>query len=395
MNKKEVMQQLIDDVEALPFRDQQRLDALIRKADMLARNIFEKPSYEKYSADLKAISFHPRAISLSQSNEPLYNAAWKDGVGRLKNLFLTMLDELEMFGECGDKQEETVPQSQSMVPQEHLFDALNFHEEIVQVSKHLFMSEHYAPAVFEAFKAVNNAVKEKSRILDDDGQSLMAFVFKKDDPILKINAMRNQSDRDEQDGFKLLYMGAMTGIRNPKAHENIILNDPYRALHYLAFASLLRTRVDEAKRSRSASASATDRRLFFSALRQNTDQATCDKVEQLFAFAESNPLGEVEFGRNSFKFKVITRNGGSTVFVASSRGFIDMISRLWERFPDLRKNHVATLCGHFPFIKKSKLMNNAYYEVEMSRFGPQDIDMLVSDYERIARELAAASDGQS
>ena len=42
-------------------------------------------------------------------------------------------------------------------------------------------------------------------------------------------------------------MGAMVGIRNPKAHDNIIQADPYRMLEYLAFASLLMKRVEEGK----------------------------------------------------------------------------------------------------------------------------------------------------
>jgi len=42
-----------------------------------------------------------------------------------------------------------------------------------------------------------------------------------------------------------LFMGAVVGIRNPKAHDEIVQNDPYKTLEYLGFASLLMKRIDE------------------------------------------------------------------------------------------------------------------------------------------------------
>ncbi len=42
-------------------------------------------------------------------------------------------------------------------------------------------------------------------------------------------------------------MGAIKGIRNPKAHENIKQKDKNRTLEYLAFLSLLFRRAEEGK----------------------------------------------------------------------------------------------------------------------------------------------------
>jgi len=131
-----------------------------------------------------------------------------------------------------------------------LFDALLLHPKITKVSKKLFADTHYALAIFEAFKAVNNAVKKKSGIKDKDGQALMGYVFNEERPIIRLNSLKTQSDKDEQNGFKLLYMGAMTGIRNPKAHDHIIQSDPSRTLKYLALASLLMEKIDKSTRSR-------------------------------------------------------------------------------------------------------------------------------------------------
>ncbi len=43
-----------------------------------------------------------------------------------------------------------------------------------------------------------------------------------------------------------MYAGAMIGIRNPKAHENMVI-DKSGAIHRLTFASLLMFKLDERK----------------------------------------------------------------------------------------------------------------------------------------------------
>ena len=127
-----------------------------------------------------------------------------------------------------------------------IFDAMQFHPRVIQVSESLFKTGNYASAIFEAFKAVDNYVKEKTGI-SLNGQALMSKVFDENAPIIKLNDLLTQSDRDEQEGFKFLFKGATIGIRNPKAHDNVIQTDPYRTLEYLGLASLLMRRIEEGK----------------------------------------------------------------------------------------------------------------------------------------------------
>jgi uncharacterized protein (TIGR02391 family) len=150
-----------------------------------------------------------------------------EAIGRLET---TPLAELEAQALKGTE----VPSS--------LFDKMQLHPKVVKVSESLFKTGNYAQAIFEAFKAVNNFVKEKSG-LSLDGKSLMSKVFNEDAPIIKLNELLTQSDKDEQEGFKFLFMGAMVGIRNPKAHDFIEMKDPYKTLEYLAFASLLLKKI--------------------------------------------------------------------------------------------------------------------------------------------------------
>jgi len=138
-----------------------------------------------------------------------------------------------------------------------IFNELKLHPIVKKSSKKLFRDGHYASAIFETYKALNNYVKKRSKQETLDGKSLMtkAFGFKYDPgtdqiqrrPLLQLNELRNQSDRNEQEGFMHLFMGSMLGIRNPKAHDLIEQKDPFRTLEYLSFASLLAKRLDEAK----------------------------------------------------------------------------------------------------------------------------------------------------
>ena len=124
-----------------------------------------------------------------------------------------------------------------------LFDAMRFHPRVVEASRELFKDSHYRDAIYRAFVEVNNIVKQRANS-QLDGKKLMSNVFNPDNPIIKLNPLKTPTDRDEQEGFMYLFMGAMQGIRNPKAHENIIQNNCYIALKLIGFASLLIVAVD-------------------------------------------------------------------------------------------------------------------------------------------------------
>ena len=75
----------------------------------------------------------------------------------------------------------------------------------------------------------------------------MEFVFSVKNPVLAFNDLRNDSDKDEQKGFMMMFSGAVAGLRNPRAHR-LVQDDPERALEFIAFISLLAKLVDGAKR---------------------------------------------------------------------------------------------------------------------------------------------------
>jgi len=121
----------------------------------------------------------------------------------------------------------------------------NLHPSIAEASGSLFNTGHFAPAIFEGFKAVEVRVREMSG-LDASGRDLMARALSGERPRILISVESGLSGRDEQEGFKLLFIGAIVGIRNPKGHGAVPQDDPKRTLEYLAFASLLMHRLDDA-----------------------------------------------------------------------------------------------------------------------------------------------------
>lgn len=115
-----------------------------------------------------------------------------------------------------------------------------------QSSRALFVDGYYARAVEEAFKRLNNAVKDKSGDTARDGAPLMRAVFSPNAPILKLNPLQSPSERDEQQGYMDLFAGAMTGIRNPRAHEHSLADAGEVALELLILANHLMRKLDGA-----------------------------------------------------------------------------------------------------------------------------------------------------
>ena len=138
------------------------------------------------------------------------------------------------------------PKKQGVV---ELYDVVIDSNELRNVTRKLFVDGHYARAVEEAYKCINNTVKAKSG-LSVDGQDLMNQAFSIKNPILKLNALKTDSQRDEQLGYMLSLGGCMTGIRNPRAHEHQLWDSPNVALEMLAWANHLMRIVDKAKRVR-------------------------------------------------------------------------------------------------------------------------------------------------
>ena len=123
--------------------------------------------------------------------------------------------------------------------------------DLLNVSERLFADGHHARAVEEAFKYMNNLVKERSGRMDLDGAQLMRTALSVKNPILRLNAGASSSEQDEQQGYMDICAGSMTGIRNPRAHESDWEDQEEHALHLLILADHLIGRIRAATKTSS------------------------------------------------------------------------------------------------------------------------------------------------
>jgi uncharacterized protein (TIGR02391 family) len=117
------------------------------------------------------------------------------------------------------------------------YEGLDLHPEINRQVGQLYRDGHYAEAVEKSVKVLNDLVRLRSG-LALDGTALMEKACSPGNPVLRFNDLSDDSDKNEQKGFMFLFSGAVTGLRNPRAHR-LMQDDPERALEFIAFVSLL------------------------------------------------------------------------------------------------------------------------------------------------------------
>ena len=123
------------------------------------------------------------------------------------------------------------------------------HPSIILVSKDRFIDGYYAEAAENAFKEINARVKKIYHILDPDspapdGKDLMNKVFSSNNPMLELCDRSTESGKNLQLGFKEMFSGSMSALRNPKAHENLSIT-PADAMRQIVFASMLMYKIDD------------------------------------------------------------------------------------------------------------------------------------------------------
>jgi uncharacterized protein (TIGR02391 family) len=125
------------------------------------------------------------------------------------------------------------------------YQGLELHPKIAGAASKRYLDGHCADAIEASVKVLNELVRLKSGLSDLDGVSLMTRVFGGDNPLVRFNSLLDASDKEEQKGFMFLFSGAVSGLRNPRAHK-IIEDDPKMALKFIAFVSLLAELLDKA-----------------------------------------------------------------------------------------------------------------------------------------------------
>jgi len=129
---------------------------------------------------------------------------------------------------------------------EKYYDWQNIHPIILKIAQPRFESLHFADAVEASFKEINDLIKKKYKALtkkEIDGNDLMRKAFTSSPnneftPLFNLADNSTNSGKNIQQGYMDIFAGAMQGIRNPKAHENMNIN-PDEAWEMIVLASHL------------------------------------------------------------------------------------------------------------------------------------------------------------
>jgi hypothetical protein len=65
-------------------------------------------------------------------------------------------------------------------------------------------------------------------------------------PKVQLTALKSISEKDEQEGYQFIFAGGMRGIRNPRGHEDTVVDGIDTCLDHLSFVSMLVRRLEQA-----------------------------------------------------------------------------------------------------------------------------------------------------
>lgn len=126
----------------------------------------------------------------------------------------------------------------------------NAHAEVLKYCTAELVANDAFHAIFEACKGVFERIRSLSGSTLD-GNRLIESVFGGTMPILALNTLQTQTERDEQLGFMSLLKGCVSACRNPIAHEPRVLwaGSDEDALDSLVLISLLHKKLDKCVRT--------------------------------------------------------------------------------------------------------------------------------------------------
>lgn len=214
------------------------LDALAQKVNATLAEIYGQSRYEYGSLEIK--SLRPQFIAFMLGDDLSIRANMEQVRDKVGNAISRLNARIELLTES--LEEEPEDQDAKAI---RAFNGLNLHRDIDRAASQLYRDGHYANAVESAVKALNNLVRLRTG-LEEDGSRLMEAAFGGKVPKVTFNSLADETDRNEQIGFLMLFKGAVAGLRNPRAHS-FVDDKPERALEFIAFVSLLAKILNEAE----------------------------------------------------------------------------------------------------------------------------------------------------
>lgn len=230
------------DVSTIQERWDSKTKALTTKINDTLAEIYDPGTIEYSRYHIDSLNVLPiRMGFLGRESEPLYKVqqGYKKGIEDAKIKLQSLVETLD------EKLSDFVPETTKTVTEDTFWN--DIHPKIISITRSRFESTHYADAVESALKEINNFVKDivrRKTSKELDGVGLMRMAFSLNNPIIVLDDLSTESGKNAQQGYMDIFAGSMTGIRNPKAHENLNITKE-RAIHFIYLASLLMYKIDE------------------------------------------------------------------------------------------------------------------------------------------------------
>ena len=196
-------------------------------------------------ADWQAKTFLAFASLSNKSSEVEQDSTKEKFAKVLANLFTKNEDawrkqSIEMFAKLFAENED------ALLQRPHQLQERDIHPKIQEVSKKAFDGGHFSNATLRACIILEKTVRELSGN-KNRGAKLMNYTFNADNPKLRLsNSNDDKTSKDEQEGYRSLFYGTITAIRNPSAHE-LVDGNVDQCLDHLSLVSMLMRKLDAAQ----------------------------------------------------------------------------------------------------------------------------------------------------
>lgn len=225
-----------DEVDSLLGAIEEQIKEIINIAYLMKTIDQEKLPSKKINE-----TFKPLIINILI---PLKNRLIDTGEESVSSHIIKINKTENIIGELPNIVNYLLPQSKKILKRHNdkmLLSYLNI--KITDEVKDKFLNSHYSDSAFTSIKIVEDELFkiQKNRTEKElTGRVLVNATIKKENKDFVPSDVQFKSDteRNIQEGFKLLFEGSIVGVRNLLAHEDIEINKE-SAIHYLFLSSLL------------------------------------------------------------------------------------------------------------------------------------------------------------